>query len=450
MLIADHVAIIGGGFSGTLLAINLLRYGSGHVTLIERNADQLARGLAFGAAETSHVLNVRAANMSAFPDKPDHFSSWLEAQGMGSKESFATRKTYGAYLSALLDEARKTKGTRLSILGDNVIDLGRNDQRWRLHLASGERCEADAVVVASGNLPPHDLPAFADLEAPAYYSDPWAGEIAVGLQDSDTILLLGAGLTAVDCILTLHDTGFRGRIIAMSRRGLLPHRHASASPYEPINDRPAASGARLIRSVRQRSATVGWRNAIDELRPFTQDIWRAASHADRARFLHHLRPFWDIHRHRIAPAVADQLDALSREGRLEVRAGKIMGATQQADALHLQWRARGEQAVQTSAVQRVINCTGPLGDLKRTRDPLLASLRSKGLIRPDMLAIGIDVDRLGRAIARDGQSGERLFIVGPMTRGAHWEIVAVPDIRKQVWSLARYLTAAYWVEGEGL
>lgn len=450
MLIADHAAIIGGGFSGTLLAINLLRHGSGHVTLIERNADQLARGLAFGAAETGHVLNVRAANMSAFPDRPDHFSAWLEQKGLGSKDSFATRQTYGAYLRELLDDVRETKGKRLSILGDDAIDLTPNGQGWRLHLASGTSFEADAVVVASGNLPPHDLPAFADLQPPAYFSDPWAGEIADGLTEKDTVLLLGTGLTAVDCILTLQDAGFDGRIVALSRRGLPPQRHAAAAAFEPINERPPVFGSALIQAVRERSALVGWRNAIDELRPFTQDIWRAASQGERARFLHHLRPFWDIHRHRIAPVIADQLDALSQTGRLEIRAGKITDATQAADGLHLQWRPRNDHAIQTRVVQRVINCTGPLGDLKRTHDPLLASLRTKGLIRPDMLAIGIDVDRLGRAIAGDGQSAARLFIVGPMTRGAHWEIVAVPDIRKQVWSLARYLTAAYWVEGEGL
>jgi uncharacterized NAD(P)/FAD-binding protein YdhS len=37
-----------------------------------------------------------------------------------------------------------------------------------------------------------------------------------------------------------------------------------------------------------------------------------------------------------------------------------------------------------------------------------------------------------------------------MTRGAHWEIVAVPDIRRQVWALARQITGAHWVEAEGL
>ena len=43
-----------------------------------------------------------------------------------------------------------------------------------------------------------------------------------------------------------------------------------------------------------------------------------------------------------------------------------------------------------------------------------------------------------------------LYALGPMTRGAFWEIVAVPDIRQQTWNLARRLSNAHWVGGEGL
>ena len=57
----DHVVIVGGGFSGTLLAINLMRHGGPRATLVERRQRQLARGVAYSAAHPSHLLNVRAA-----------------------------------------------------------------------------------------------------------------------------------------------------------------------------------------------------------------------------------------------------------------------------------------------------------------------------------------------------------------------------------------------------
>jgi len=450
MLKVDHVAIIGGGFSGVLLAINLLRHGNVRVTLVERRPDRLGRGLAYGAAQADHILNVRAANMSALPDQPGHFVDWLTAQGLGQEGSFATRRDYGAYLCAMLDATRAAAGDRMRIVSDEATDLVVADDGAFIALRSGGTLAADVAVIAPGNLPPHDLPAFVGLDRPAYIDNPWAADIATGLGSDDTLLLLGSGLTAVDCALTLDSAGFRGKIVALSRRGLAPHAHAPAPPYAVRRERPAGPASALLRGMRERAAEIGWRNAVDELRPYTPDMWRAASADERSRFLRHLRPYWDVHRHRIAPQVAERLDGLRAQGRLVVRAAKVAKATPDGDGLVVGLRARGSEESETLKVARVINCTGPLGDLRRVTDPLLRTLFDRGAIRPDPLAIGIDVDRQCHAIAADGGVQTRLHVVGPMTRGAHWEIVAVPDIRRQVWALAREITSAHWVEAEGL
>lgn len=450
MLKVDHAVIIGGGFSGTLLGINLLRYGSLKVTIIERQADRLGRGLAYGAAQEGHILNVRAANMSALPDQPRHFVDWLEREGLGRESSFATRRDYGAYLCALLEEVSGAAQGRLTTLTGDAVDLLRTGEGVRVLLRSGEHVNAAIAALAPGNLPPHDLPAFTGLHSAAYVNDPWAADIAEGLRPNDELLLLGSGLTAVDCALSLDSAGFRGRIIALSRRGLSPHDHRPPAPHDARRERPKGSLSQLVKTVRSRSAETGWRNAVDELRPFIQDMWRAASPQERSRFLRHLRPYWDVHRHRVAPQVAERLARLQAEGRLQIRAGKVVKVTPEAAALHVRLRGRGQSAAETIHAAKVINCTGPLGDLRRTDDPLLRRLAGRGDIRPDPLAIGIDVDRQCRAISRDGAAQQRLFVVGPMTRGAHWEIVAVPDIRRQVWALAREITGAHWVAAEGL
>lgn len=450
MMRANHVAIVGGGFSGVLLAINLLRHGSVRVTLMERHAGRLGRGLAYGAAGSDHVLNVRAANMSALPDDADHFARWLAAEGRGQEGSFATRRDYGSYLCGMLDGVRRAAGDRLTIGNEEVVDVAARDDGAILTTRTGDRIVADVVVLAPGNLPPHDLSIFAGLPRPAYLNDPWAPGLTEGLSAQDSIVLLGSGLTAVDCALSLDGAGFAGRIIAVSRRGLAPQAHAPAAPFAKRRERPSGPASQIVRDVRRRAEAIGWRSAVDELRPFTQDIWRAANSVERARFLRHLRPWWDVHRHRIAPPVAARLDAMRADGRLEVRAAKIMACTPIDRGLAIDIRPRGGAAVERLAVTRVVNCTGPLGDLKRASDPLLHNLAQRGDIRPDALAIGIDVDRQCRAIAADGSAQDRLRVVGPMTRGAHWEIVAVPDIRQQVWTLARQLTAAHWVEAEGL
>lgn len=450
MLMPRHLAIIGGGFTGTLLAVNLLRHGTLKITLIEQRPERLGKGLAFGGAGAGHVLNVRASNMSAFPDQPGHFAEWLQRHGLGTDGSFATRTHYGTYLSALLDDARKAANDQVTILEDQAVDLILTGSGCSITLGSGARLDVDMVALAPGNLPPHDLPAFQHLSSPHYISNPWSSEMARDLTAHDAVLLLGSGLTAVDCAQTLDGAGFTGTIYAMSRRGLMPRRHAPALPFSSRREKPASMCTALLQNVRRRSEDIGWRNAVDELRPFTQDIWRSADATTRARFLRHLRPYWDVHRHRIAPEVADRMDRMIAEGRLHILAGKIESAAVRDAEIDIGWRRRGDARTQSLHVTRVVNCTGPLSDLSRTADPLLRKLADAGTIRPDALAIGIDVDRDGRAIARDGHLLERLVVAGPMTRGAHWEIVAVPDIRRQTWALARAITGAHWVEAEGL
>ena len=449
----ERVAIVGSGFSGTLQALNLLRHDGPRAVLIER-ADEPGRGLAFGAADPSHVLNVRASNMSAFPDAPDHFLQWLEARGMpGVARSFVPRLVYGDYLREMLLAVLAAAPDRLTIVKGEVVDLVAGDRLW-LRLSGGKRLEADAVVLAVGNLPPHDPPGLdaAALPERAYQRDPWSRYPGGDLDERDDLLLIGTGLTMVDVATLLDARGFRGRIVALSRRGLLPQAHAATSPpAQQLRDRPRAGVSRLLRQVRERAREVGdWRAAVDELRPFTQAMWAGATEAERARFLRHLRPWWDVHRHRLAPEVANRLAAMRADGRLTILAGKTLAFAECADGVDVTWRPRGTGRAERLHVRRIVNCTGPLGDLSHTREPLLRALVDRGAIRPDAARLGIDVDRDAAVIDADGRADPRLFAVGPMTRGAFWEIVAVPDIRTQTWSLARRLAGAHQVGGEGL
>ncbi len=446
----DHVAIVGGGFSGTLQAINLLRHDGPRATLIERRLTP-GVGLAYGEAAPDHVLNVRAANMSALPDEPDHFVRWLEARGQAdAAHAFVPRLTYGVYLQELLAAAIERQPGRLEILRAEAVDCAVGDG-VALQLADGRSVRADTAILAVGNLPPHHPRGLnAAMAGDLYAADPWDEDATSGLTEADTVLILGTGLTMVDMVLKLDAEGFRGRMLALSRRGLLPHRHGEPVAFAPIEDRPAPVASWLVRGVRERAGVVGWRNAVDELRRFTTPLWRAADDVTRERFLRHLRPWWDIHRHRIAPEVAERLAALVTQGRLTVASGKTLSFEPGERAMLATFRRRGEDQAETLSVRRVINCTGPQGDLFSTRDPLLRSLTQRGLIRPDPLRIGIDVDAAARTLAADGTANERLYAIGPMTRGASWEIVAVPDIRVQVWTVARRMSNAHWVGGEGL
>lgn len=450
---ARHVAIVGAGFSGTLQAINLLRHDGPRATLIERGPAP-GLGLAYGAAGPDHLLNVRAANMSALPDDPAHFANWLSAQGWDEAAArFAPRRVFGAYLREMLADAQARAGDRIAARSGEVIRIEPHGPGGRLHFAGGDTLDADAVVLAVGNLPPHTPPGIdpASLPADRYVGDPWSPALTERLDPAAPVLILGTGLTMVDSVLTLDAADFAGPIVVLSRRGLLPRAHAPAQPGgDRIAERPGTRASHLVRAVRARAEVIGWRNAVDELRPFSQFLWGNAADDERGRFLRHLRPWWDVHRHRLAPQVAARIAALVASGRLRVLAGKTVATRADADGVTVDWRPRGQDTAETLHVQRIVNCTGPLGDLTRTNDPLLRDLTAAGLIRPDAHQIGIDVDNQARAIGAEGRPSEWLHALGPMTRGAFWEIVAVPDIRQQTWSLARRLSNAHWVGGEGL
>lgn len=450
-MIYKSVAIVGAGFSGSLLAINILRHAGPHATLIERRP-VFGRGTAYTAPHPSHLLNVRAGNMSALSDRPQHFAEWCTARGLGGGGDFAQRQMYGEYLGELLERSSARAGDRLALVNDDVRGVAVDADGVTLSFAGQPDQRFDALVVAVGNLPPHAPPGLdPDAFPPDLYAhDPWDPGVTDGLTDDDTVLLIGTGLTMVDVALSLDAAGFGGKIIAMSRRGLLPRPHVPPGPAGDRNEKPTSRASVLLREVRARARAIGWRAAVDELRPFTQGLWLSASVDERARFLRHLRPWWDVHRHRLAPAVAAKIDALQASGQIRIVAGKPFDYRRSGAGIAVQWRPRGAEASETLHARRVVNCTGPQGDLARSTEPLLRALIAGGHARADANRLGLDVDSQSRLIGAGGAAHPRLFGLGPMTRGAFWEIVAVPDIRTQVWTVARRLAQAHWVGGEGL
>jgi uncharacterized NAD(P)/FAD-binding protein YdhS len=195
----------------------------------------------------------------------------------------------------------------------------------------------------------------------------------------------------------------------------------------------------LTRYLRRRSAEVGWRSAVHELRSVTQGLWRDASPAQRGRFLRHLRPWWDVHRHRIAPAVGAAIERLEEAGQLSFAAGKIMSIVPVEGGARLTWRSRGSEAIEAVEAAQIVNCTGPEMNIVRAGEPLFDALLASGRIRPDPLRIGLDVDWDCRVLGEQGRASDTLSAIGPVTRGTFWESVAVPDIRVQADRVARRL-----------
>lgn len=418
-----HVAIIGAGFSGTMTAVHLLDRGV-RVTLVDRSG-RFGEGLAYGTARPEHLLNVRASSMSAFPDRPEHFARWLETRGHGSDASFAPRRLYRTYLHELLDAA----GDRIERVTGEAVALDDG-----VLLASGARIAADAVVIAAGNLPPEPIRMLEATPLPMV-NDPWSAEGRAALAElagqSGDVLIVGTGLTMIDTVLSLDALGYTGRMIALSRRGLVPRAHAAVAPVEIVAPEHLSPGG-LVRWIRQRARGADWRVVVDSLRPITAAIWRGWTRDERGRFLRHLRPWWDVHRHRIAPEVSTKIEALIADARLIVRAGRIVEVSDKEVSI----RRRGREGVERLPVAGIVNCTGPQGDLRRTGDALIRDLLARGMATTDAQGIGLAVDQNLHVVPRGPGPAFPIYAIGPMTRGTFWETVAVPDIRAQAKHLA--------------
>jgi uncharacterized NAD(P)/FAD-binding protein YdhS len=262
---------------------------------------------------------------------------------------------------------------------------------------------------------------------------PRAAEPAAAASGEE-VLLLGTGLTMVDAALLLDSAGHQGRVVALSRRGLIPRGHVDQpAPPAPaaLGDLPAGNVLAMWRWLRKRAANVEWRAATDSLRPHSQALWQSFDIDQKRRFMRHARPWWDVHRHRIAPDVARRIKAMIAEGRLEIAAGRVREARAADDGVLVTIARRGSDRTETRTFCHVFNCTGPLGAMALTRSDLLKQMLADGLVRPDALGIALDVDDRSRPVG-----SERLWALGPMTKGRYWEIIAVPDIRVQAASVA--------------
>jgi uncharacterized NAD(P)/FAD-binding protein YdhS len=422
------VAIVGAGFSGTMTAANLARRGIQSI-LIE-GSGRAGQGAAYSTTEPAHLLNIRAHNMGAWADEPGHFAA---AEGLEA-DRFAERRRYGRYLRSILDEAIASGCVQL--IEDRAVEARHNAEGWQVRLERGGIVKADALVLATGNQPPAELP-FAKAAGACLIDNPWGNAarsaIAEAVSKRADVLIVGTSLTMVDTVLSLDWAEHRGKIVAVSRRGKIPLAGGLHDPA-PVerDDLPPLKVREIAKWLRKRSDAIDWRSAVDSLRPHSHRIWQSFSSDEKRRFLRFGRPWWDIHRHRIAPEVAAKVTQLISDGRLEIVAGRI--ATVQPDEGSVEVTIRRRGKTQTESPRRfgyVFNCTGPLADITQTGEPLLRQLLESGLARPDDLGIGLEVDERSRA-----GPAERLWALGTLTKCRYWEMIAVPDIREQAAAVA--------------
>ncbi|WP_158782974.1 FAD/NAD(P)-binding protein [Pantoea sp. BAV 3049] len=446
-----HIVIIGGGFTGTALAIHLARLGTAglKVTIIEPRK-QLAQGVAYGTRDPAHRINVPASRMQLSAAEEGDFDRWYRASAALDTDPdalwydgkvYPQRGQFAAYVAARFAEEKSASPVVLHHLRDKAVALNGND----VVTFSGQRIAADEVVLAISHPPPalpHKL-AEALYGHPGLIANPWRHDALAAVEQDDRVAIIGSGLTMSDVVASLQRQGHRGEIVVFSRRGQLPRNNLSGNfdPRPLDYDRPQQATAqawlkRIRSEVREAAAeNLPWQLVLDDIRQNGQRIWQQLSLKEQRRFLRHLRPWWDVHRYRIAPQVSEVLEQRQQSGKLRVIAARLDQISADNGAINLTLKPRTGGA-ETLTVDRLIVTTGPAHGALLQSDALLSQLAAKGTVQADPLALGIHVNAASQTLNEQGDANPHLYVVGPAARGRFGELMGLPQVAEHAESLA--------------
>ncbi len=442
-----RIGIIGAGFSGTALLAAISRLAKNPVEIIVfEKTGHFALGEAYKTPYYYHLLNVRAKDMRALEDEPNHFLQWLQRHpsinaysdpAVPLAEQFMPRKLYGEYLTDILKQSQLGK-VHVTLATAEVVDVIPNAAQDQavIILQDGQQYSVDQVVLAMGNPSPAAFPF--PVQALHNIAHPWDYTAPTSIPKHDSVLIVGTGLSMIDAVLTLHHHGHQGMIYGLSRHGLLPLRHADYSAPFELDKNLSTTLTDLSRYVCAESRhlkTQGadWRSVMNAIRPQVVKLWQAMTVKDKKRFVRHLLPYWNIHRHRVHTGIADLLAQMESAKQLHIMAGRVLKV--EGDKVVIKLRGQ-DHTLQLNA-QWLINCMGP--SMHPVSQPLLAALLKRGLATLDESKLGLALCRNGRLIDEKGNISSILCAIGPLRRATEWETSAVPEIRKQCFDLANYL-----------
>lgn len=442
--VRETVVVIGGGFTGAVVAHQIARRAPGRFRIFAvEPRERLGSGVAYSTSDAAHRINVPASRMSFVSSDPCHFDRWLKADGalredaealLPDGRAFPRRAVFGRYVAETL-EPYLLSGA-IEHVRDTVASVTRSsDGRYLMHLASGGTIAADHVALAATHPSPAPPEAFAPLTGDRRLIPDTQDAAALDALDrDDRVLIVGAGLSMADIVASLERRGHRGRITAVSRRGLLSRGHPTRprDPFGAFDERPEVTALGLLRRIRRTVAAAeasdaSWHCVLDAVRAQGGAIWAALPEGERRKAVRRLRTFWDVHRFRVAPQLEESIARLRAAGQLEVFAGEPLAARATPEGVEVSIKPRGGSAA-PHVFDAVAFATGPAHRNICVSDPLMSALAAEGLVTPDRLGLGLAVDETSRALGADGEPAGALWVAGPLARGTFGELMGLPEV----------------------
>lgn len=464
-----RIIIIGGGFSGASAAVQLARKIADPIAIkVIEPAAELGAGLAYSTDDPVHRLNAITAAHSIDVADPFHFTDWCREQGLAqgdpdalvaNGEMFVRRRDFRRYLKeTVAAHAAMSNGSTITHVRERASDLRLTRDGVHVVLESGEETAADMAILAPGN-PPWRQPAWASGSGaghPRIFLEPMRSGLN-GIPAEAKVLVVGAGLTALDIIASLTARGHSGPITAISRRGMRPQAQAPrilappADPPEPpvvpldllqgvlpdyVTGDPLTA-LELLRGMRRHAARtaeegMGWQAGFDAVALPLSRIWPRLPLAEKQRVLRHLRPFYDAHRFRTPPMTDAAVRLCEAAGQVAFRKATIR-ALDVADEDRLVAQLHGPGRVsRQEAFDAVINCTGLDSAGTLHHDRLLASLHQQGMVTSHPTGLGIVTDEENRIVSASGGIAPQVRAIGALSAGVFGDPLGVFFISAQV------------------
>ncbi len=413
------------------------------ITILDR-AGKFGKGIAYSTTDRAHLLNVPAGNMYAIPNQQEHFVNWLKENGHFQPEiSFYPRALYGEYISSILANAvekANTKNIEVQLITEEATRIEKlDDEKFTIHTGTDLRWETDVVVFALGNFPPGSFTQlFPNLKSnPRYITKFWTNPVFSFIPRHSTVGIIGTGLSMIDAALSLESRKHSGKIVAFSRNGFLPrvHRPKNLNYRFEIPESAKSSPLSFLKAIRRElkqidPATTQWTDVIDALRPITNSIWMQWSPSQKKQFLRRLRPFWDTHRHRMAPEVGAKIESMQRSGQLTIVAARISSIESNNSSISLQFKKKRAVSNESISVDYLIDCSGPESDFRKLNEPIVLSILENTKFQ-------IDPTGMGLSLQNSQQSTPNTYLIGPLNKGHLFETTAVPELRVQAETLAK-------------
>lgn len=387
-----RIAIIGFGASGIISFYNLVKNHNGEkileIDIFDKNIG-ISKGMAYATKNISHLLNVRASNMSALHDDKNHFVNWLSQNGYSyGPNDFAPRAIYNLYLDYIIDESCKianSKQIRFQFYQRDINKISRENQYFVIENNIYHNC-----LLCVGAFMQNNEKNF------------WNLKIEDILQNNNgEIHILGAGLTAFDAVIALQNHNYSGKIFMHSRSNKLPQEnlpHKISDAISPLNlhDTTLPLSKIFRKFVDGCKKSEDWRATFDAFRPLTVRFWQGLDAAKKRRFLNHCFRLWNVHRHRCPPEQFQKIQNLISSKKLILTKEKI-------------------------SYSQAIDCTG--FNFSASGD-LIKSLIENEIAKTDELSLGV--------VSCD----KNFIIIGANNFGELFETTAIPELRTQGFMVA--------------